>query len=93
MNRDEARQLLMDQHHFPGPFDFVVIVRPEGRAPVVAALGVSAPAELKILQVEERLCRAGSYVSLRIQAEVLHAEAVLDAWAFLKDLPEVVMLM
>ncbi|MCO4745682.1 MAG: DUF493 family protein [Proteobacteria bacterium] len=79
MERDQAIELLEEQHTFPGPFQFRFIVVPEAREPAILALSEvigSSPDE-----VIESWSRTKKYCALRITFTVANAEKVLDGFA------------
>lgn len=92
MDRQAALLLLESRHSFPSDHAFHVIVRAEGGAAgaVSAALaqhvGMAAlgPCEARVPS------RNGTYVSLRLSLPCADAAAVLDIYALLASLPEVV---
>ena len=90
MNRDEALALLAQQHSFPGPFEFRVVVRPPVRSTVVSAMVVAAGAAARLESVGERPSKHGKYVALAVTLHVEAAERVLDVWEILKSVDGVV---
>lgn len=91
VDRDEALELLRQNHRFPGVFPFRIVVRPESRPAVLSAVAAYAPERVTVSGVTERVSRAGGYVSLHVDATCADAEDVLGVWALLKTMPEVVM--
>lgn len=91
MDRDEALELLRQNHRFPGVFPFRIVVRPESRTAVLSAVAALLPDRVVVQRVSERVSRAGGYVSLHVDASCVDAEDVLGVWALLKTMPEVVM--
>lgn len=87
MEADAALDLLNASHTFPGSFRFRVVVRTGETAGVVSAIAaaVGEPAET----ITERPSRKGTYVSLRVQTPVQSAQQVLDVYAVLKTMDEV----
>ena len=90
MKREEALELLRHQHTFPGTFDFRVVVRAGTKATVLSAIQatVGEPGALK--GVTERASRKGNYQALVVHMRVLSAEQVLEVYALIQNLPEVV---
>lgn len=90
LDREAALHLLREQHSFPGPFEFRVVVRPDARERVVdavrAAIGLG-----RVLETSERPSKNERYFSVRVLAEVDSAEAVLDVFAVLSELDGVLM--
>jgi len=81
--RARTLALLRDQHTFPGPFGFRVVIRPGLRATVVQA--VVAVLDVDALgDVHERSSRKGNYVALRLEARMASAEQVLEVYDVLK---------
>jgi len=92
MTRDAALALLRSQHTFPGDHTFHVIVRdqPGHVAQVSAALADACGLATLAGRVVEVPSRNGTYVSLRTTLPCPDAERVLDVYALLGTLPEVV---
>ncbi len=92
MTRDAALALLRDQHAFPGDHRFHVIVRdqPGHVARVQASLADLCGIPSLEGRVTEVPSREGTYVSLRVQLPCPDAEKVLDIYAHLGALAEVV---
>ena len=88
-DRDRLLSLLRSQHDFPGPYRFRIVVRPEDRPSVVSAIGAAA-GEDAVIEVTERPSRKGSYVAVHVLATMGSAEAVLDVYAVIRALPEVI---
>ena len=87
MTRDEARDLLLEQHSFPGPFEFRVVVRSATASPAVAAVAAGG---VRVDQVGERRSGRGTYVALHILTTADTADAVLDVWEVLRGIDGVV---
>ncbi len=87
MDRAESLELLKANHSFPGAFQFRVVVRAGATAGVVSAIGATVD---HIVDVTETPSRKGTYVSVRVQAQVLSAESVLDTYGTLAQLDEVI---
>lgn len=92
MTRDAALDLLRSQHTFPGDHTFHVIVRdlPGHAAGVSAVLAGLCELESLAGRVVEVPSRNGTYLSLRMRLPCPDAERVLDVYAKLGELPEVV---
>jgi putative lipoic acid-binding regulatory protein len=91
MDRDRAIELLNDNHSFPGAFQFRVVVRPGAQAAVVSAIASVGGDELAVRSVDERPSREGNYTSVHVLTHVERAELVLEVYAVLGGLDEVVM--
>ena len=90
MKRAESLELLKSQHHFPGPFDFRVVVKKGHKTEVVnAVLAVSGDGTL-VSDVVERPSRKGTYVALVITVKLRDARQVFDIYDVIKQLPSVV---
>ena len=92
MDRDAALKLLSDHHSFPSDHFFQVILRSE-QVEVDAVL--ASLAELLALpDLEGRVVpvfsRKGTYLSLRLTLPCQSAEQVLDVYARLQALPQVI---
>jgi putative lipoic acid-binding regulatory protein len=86
----ERALLLLDTHHtFPGPFEFRVVVRPEGRAPALEALVAKVGAD-RVHPQSERPSAQGNYLAVRVKVEVAHAADVLDLYELIRAVPGVV---
>lgn len=87
MDRDRTLALLRDQHEFPGPFRFrVVLLDPTVRGTVLSAM-VAASGEGSVVEdVTERPSRTGKYLSLRVLFRLQTAEQVLDVYAVLQEM-------
>lgn len=90
MTREEALALLAQQHVFPGPFEFRVVVRPPVRGAVISAMVVAAGAAARLEHVGERASKHGKYVALAVTIHVPAPEQVLDVWEILKSVDGVV---
>lgn len=88
--RERAIVLLEANHTFPGLFEFRVVVRPEARESVVAALIDAAGGADRVHPQSERPSSNGSYVAVRIQVELQHAAHVLDVYEILRAVDGVV---
>lgn len=88
--RQRALALLEAQHAFPGPFEFRVVIRPEGRGGALAALLAAAGGSDVLVDVNERPSSGGKYVSLRVRVELASAEKVLDVYEVLKQVEHVI---
>ena len=77
---DQALALLEENHTFPGPYVFRVVVRPDDVAGIVSAVTAGAGEQARFLRTEERPSRKGTYVALHVHMELPHAEAVLDVY-------------
>lgn len=88
--RGRVIALLEAQHSFPGPFQFRIVTRPDGRAVVLAALLAAVGGSERLIDVNERASCAGTYVSLRVLVTLDHAEHVLDIYEVLKQVEQVV---
>lgn len=88
--RVRAIALLEARHSFPGPFEFRIVTRPDGKAPVLAALVAVAGGAERLVGLTERSSAAGTYVSLRARVQVDRAEHVLDVYEVLKQVDQVV---
>jgi len=93
LDRDEALALLQDQHEFPGPFGFRVIVDMHRRAEVVAAVQACLGDEEHLVEVRERASRKGAFVSLHLQAHVSTPSTVLEVYAVCRAIDGVRMTM
>jgi putative lipoic acid-binding regulatory protein len=87
MTRDEARDLLLAQHTFPGPFEFRVVVRPVAASTAISAIAAGG---VRIEHVGERRSDKGSYIALHVKAHAESADDVLDVWEVLKGVDGVV---
>ncbi|MEQ1503990.1 MAG: DUF493 domain-containing protein [Myxococcota bacterium] len=88
--RQRALALLESQHAFPGPFEFRVVLRPEGRAAALGALMSAAGPDSSLIDVTERASHAGRYLALRVKVQLDRAEQVLDVYEVLKEVDEVI---
>lgn len=86
MQRESTLELLQANHTFPGPFRFRVVVRTGATAGVLSAIGAAAGT---VSEVEEKPSRKGTYVSVRVTAQVDSAEQVMDVYEVLASLDEV----
>lgn len=93
MERDEALALLRDQHAFPGPFSFRVIVTAVQRDAVIESLRGVMGGGRTLLDIDEHASRNGTWLRLRVAVHVPDAEDVLALYATLKDCDGVVMTM
>jgi len=89
--RQRMVDLLESQHRFPGPFTFRVVVRPVSRAEVVTAM--AAVDDCVVASVDERPSRKGTYLSLRVTAQLERAEVALDVYEVLQQLEAVLAVM
>lgn len=87
MDREDTLELLRANHTFPGPYRFRAVVR-QGEAPAVVS-AVSA-ATTAVQNVEESPSRKGTYLSVRVTAEVDSPEQVLDVYEVLSKLDAVI---
>jgi putative lipoic acid-binding regulatory protein len=87
MTRDEARDLLLSQHTFPGPFEFRVVVRSTATSTAISAIAAGG---VKIEEVGERKSDRGSYIALHVKTHVDSADDVLDVWEVLRGVDGVV---
>ena len=92
-SRERALLLLQNNHHFPGPFDFRVVVRPGHRPTVIAAIAGCLGSDDAVVRVGERPSRTGKFIALRIEVTVGSAEDVLACWDVLRTLDGVVTVM
>ena len=90
MKRSEALDLLRQQHDFPGPFDFRVVVRAGTQANVMSAIQATMNGEGTLLSVDERPSKHGKYVAMRLKVKVQRAESVLSIYDIIQKMPEVV---
>lgn len=90
MDRNEALELLRQQHSFPGPFDFRVVVKSGTGAQVLSALAAGAGADAVVEDVQSRASSKGTYEALVVRMRVGSAEQVLDVYSLLPELPNVV---
>ena len=93
MERQKALDLLNSTHDFPGGFVFRVVVRPGSRASVVSAVSAAGADRLRVKDVRERASSKGTYASVHVDVEVDEAEVVLDVFAVLQSMDEVIMLL
>ena len=84
MDREQAIELLNEQHSFPGPFLFRIIVVPDARVPVIEAM--SAALGSSPVEVIENWSRTRKYCALRMMFEASSAERVLDGFASIQDI-------
>lgn len=77
--RERVRALLAEQHTFPGPYLFRVVVKPVDRDRIVGAVEATVGAD-RVLDVGERPSREGTYVSLRISVQADSPDQVLDVY-------------
>ena len=92
-SRERALVLLQNNHNFPGPFDFRVVVRPGHQATIVAAIRATIGSHAAVTGVQERPSRTGKYLALRIGVTLDRAEQALTCWDVLKTLDGVVTVM
>ncbi len=85
--RATARALLESGHEFPGTFEFRVVVRPAAVGTIVTAIAAAVGTG----EVDERRSSGGKWVSVRYRVDVRSAEDVLDVYAILRQMPEVVL--
>lgn len=90
-DRDAALTLLREQHRFPGPYVFRIVVRPSAVGPVVSAVGAALGEGSGVARVEERQSRTGRYTALHVHTHLADAEAVLDVYEVVGRLDGVVM--
>lgn len=90
MDRDAALALLREQHEFPGPFEFRVVVRPAQVTSTVSAMVAGAGAGAALEHVGQRESRKGTYVALQVRIRLRAPEAVLDVYEVIKSLDVVV---
>lgn len=90
MDRNEALELLRQQHSFPGPFDFRVVVKHGTGVQVVSALAAGAGADAVVEDVQSRSSSKGTYEALVVRMRVGSAEQVLDVYSLIPELPNVV---
>jgi putative lipoic acid-binding regulatory protein len=88
--RRRAIALLESQHVFPGPFEFRVVIRPDGRAAALGALISAAGPEASLLEVTERASQGGRYLSLRVKVHLDSADVVLDIYEVLREVDQVI---
>lgn len=86
MDRPDTLELLEQSHTFPGPYRFRAVVRAGATAGVVSAISAAASS---VSEVEEAPSRKGTYVSVRVLAEVDSAEQVMEVYEVLSGLDEV----
>ncbi len=91
MDRARALDLLRDQHRFPGPFAFRVIVEAERRADVVAVVKAALGEGEHLQDVRERPSRAGRWSALQLVTELSGPETVLEVYALLNEIEGVKM--
>jgi len=89
MEREDTLELLRQQHTFPGGFDFRVVVRKGAVTPVVTAIVAAAGPGAKVENLRERESRKGTYTAVCVSITVDSAERVLDVYAVIKELPDV----
>ncbi len=89
MDRDQAIALLEEQHTFPGPFEFRVVVRPPRAGETVSAMAAAAGEGSRVEAITERLSRKGTYVALHVRMHMSRAASVLDVYAILRELDHV----
>ena len=87
MDHADALELLRSSHTFPGPFRFRTVVRTGETAGVLSAIAATAGREVG--PITEKPSRKGTYVSLRVEVEVESAQQVLDIYAVLQAMDEV----
>ena len=90
MQRNESLELLRQQHAFPGPFDFRVVVRKGTSASVVSAMVAAAGAGALVKDVQKRMSSKGSYEALVVSMHIGSAELVLDVYSLVGNLSDVV---
>lgn len=83
--RDKALALLRDQHAFPGPFAFRVVIRPGHRTRVLTAMVAATGDTEALIEVDERASRNGTYLALHVRLQLESAEGVLDVYEVLKQ--------
>jgi putative lipoic acid-binding regulatory protein len=92
MDRAAALKLLSDHHSFPADHFFQVIVRSEQEQ--VDAVLVALAELLTLPDLDGRVVpvfsRKGTYLSLRLTLPCQSAEQVLDVYARLQELPQVI---
>lgn len=90
MDRDSALQLLEASHTFPSDHTFRVIVRPPDVETVLASLA----ALCGLADLSGRVARVpssgGRWLSLRVALPCESAARVLDIYAHLRTLPQIV---
>ena len=89
--RESALTLLREQHRFPGPYVFRIVVRPTALSTVVSAVVAALGTESTLDTVDERVSRQGSYLALHLHATLVSAEHVLDVHEVVSRLDGVVM--
>jgi putative lipoic acid-binding regulatory protein len=82
--RERALALLDSQHAFPGPFEFRVVIRPDGRPAALGALLAAAGGSERLIEVTERSSERGNYVSLRVKVQLESSAVVLDVYEVLR---------
>jgi putative lipoic acid-binding regulatory protein len=88
--RLRALALLESQHTFPGPFEFRVVMHPEGRAAVLGAMMSAAGPDALLLDVSERSSTNGKYLSLRVKVRLGRAEDVLEVYEVIRAVDDVI---
>lgn len=86
MEREDALELLRDQHDFPGVFKFRVVVRPESVGSVLSAITTAAGEKSTVREVQQRVSRKGNYIALHVDIHLPSAETVLEVYAILQGL-------
>ena len=84
-----ALDLLSSAHTFPGPFELRVVVVPTARDAVVDAVRARLGADA-VTGVTERPSRNGTWLAVRVTAEVDGPETVLELYAILRGVDGVV---
>lgn len=90
-DREAALALLREQHRFPGPYVFRIVVLPTAVGPVVSAVGAALGAGSEVASVDERQSRTGRYTALHLHTELSSAEEVLDVYEVVARLDGVLM--
>lgn len=91
MDRDEALELLQDQHGFPGPYLLRLVVHAGTEEAVLDAVRVRVErAGGRIDHVDSRASSKGAYLAVHVGLHVQDAALVLDLYELVKSLDGVV---
>lgn len=90
-DRDSALTLLRDQHRFPGPYVFRIVVRPTVVSAVVSAVAAALGTGSSLESVDERVSRGGKYTAVHLHTIVATPEVVLDVYDVVSKLDNVLM--
>lgn len=90
MDREHDLELLRNNHEFPCPYVFRIVLKPAAVASVVAVVSAAVGGGSSVQEVTSRESRTGKYVSVRMKIFVPSAESVLEVYALLREQSDVI---